>query len=502
MKKIIILFGVLFVFAANMYADIKLPAIIADHMVLKQNASAPLWGTEIPGKKLTVETGWDNKKYETTADAGGNWVVKVNTPKAGGPYKITISGSNKITLSDVLIGEVWFSSGQSNMAFRMRQDVQADVFLPKATNTQIRMFKPGRQIKQEEERNFAKNAAWSVCSPESAAELSAMSYYFAIELQEKLQVPVGIINASWGGTSIESWMPKSAIDSSPVLQNPIGRWKQWVADFEKDSIKYAAETKAYEKNKTGEAPKMPESVYMMARPHRQYSVLYNGMVAPCTPYALSGLLWYQGTSSVGWADEYELQLNTLIKTWREAFGNPDMPVIVGQLTAFKYKNEDKAFTLRQAQFNQQKLKNVYAFCSMEYGDMKDIHPTNKQPYGLRFAGLALNKVYGMKNIACAYPTFKSIRAEGNKLIITFDGGEGLYMKGDESSKYYYNAYRIAGADGKFADAKAEVKNNQLIVYSDEISEPKQVRYLYYNTSFISLFNSDNLPAFPFEAKVK
>lgn len=481
----------------SVQAELELPDIIADHMVLKQKSMVPLWGTEMPGEKIKVETSWDGREYETVANTKGEWKVMVKTPAGGGPYTIRFTGTSKIVLNDVLVGEVWLSCGQSNMAFRMRQDSQSAAMLPKATNKQIRLFRPARKIAQEETTSYgAKKTDWLVCSPENVREFSAMTYYFAEELQQKLKVPVGVINVSWGGVSIESWLAPSVIFLDEVMKKPVQRWEKWKSDYARDSVKFVADSLAFEVKRVGKKPELPQSVYMMRRPHRQYSVLYNGMVAPCLPYAISGMLWYQGTSSMEWSNEYERQLNELITSWRKAFGHPDMPVIIGQLTAFNYQHEDRAYQLRNAQLNQRKLKNTYVFCTMDHGDLKDIHPTHKQPYGLRFAGLALDKVYHLKGIASMCPSFKEMKRDGNRLIISFNDVEGLHVKGNLDGIY------IAGATGDFVKAKAQIVGSQLIVSSDEIEAPIRVHYLYHNTANIPLYNAANLPAFPFYEKLK
>lgn len=491
---------ILFTFLATLpsYTQVVLPDIISSHMVLKQKSTVPIWGMEQPGQKISILTGWDKKKYQTIADARGHWKVTVNTPAAGGPYDLTIIGKDTVNLTDVLLGEVWISSGQSNMAFRLRQDSQWKKTQLQANNPQIRLFKPARAIAQQEANSYsAKESKWEISDRESAGEFSAMTYYFAVELQKKLQVPVGIINVSWGGVSIESWLPGSALSADPVLQHSVARWKQWAATYEADSIKYVSAVREYAKTQKGSKPKLPQSMYMMRRPHRQHSVLYNGMTAPLTPFALSGMLWYQGTSSVTWSDEYELQLNALIKSWRKAFNDPNLPVIVGQLTAFTYKDEAKAYQLRDAQLRQSRLKNVYVVCNMDLGDLEDVHPTNKEPYGLRFAAMALSQVYGKKNIAAFCPTFKYIKAQDNRLFIGFDHAEGLYIKDGPMEEIY-----IAGADGKFLQAEAKIVKSELQVHHPTISQPKYVRYLYRNTTRVQLYNGDDLPAFPFSVSTE
>ncbi len=496
MKKILISLVLVFTwYNGNLKAEIQLPALISDHMVLKQKSSTPLWGTEIPRTQVTVETSWNNKKYTTTTDEQGNWMLSVQTPQAGGPYVIRFSGTNKIEIQDVWIGEVWLSSGQSNMVFEMRSDVHAEKYIPLANNPQIRLFKIEKQKNYKIMRTFPDSTTWRICTPESVKKFSAMTYYFANELQKKLNVPVGVINASWGGSPIEAWIPTAIIKSDTILQRSVTRWEGWKRSYKRDTLKYAKEEAAYQKDESLKKPELPRSMYMMKRKHRQYGVLYNGMIAPCTPYALSGILWYQGTSNVGYADEYERQLNALITSWRDTFKCQDLPVIVGQLTAYRYDPE-KAYVLREAQLNQRKLPDTYVFCSMDHGDLKDVHPTNKQPYGQRFAYLALNKVYGMKDVACMCPSLKDAKIEKGQIVISFNDGEGLYIKGDIQENLF-----IAGEDGDFVPAKAKITNGKLVVYFPKELRPTQVRYLYNNTGTVNLYNKYNLPAFPFRVSL-
>lgn len=482
--------------SGNLYAGIGLPEIIADHMVLKQKSKVPLWGTEEANTSVTVETSWDKKSYTVPANDKGEWMVYVQTPKAGGPYSITFKGKNTVKVNDVLIGEVWISAGQSNMAWRMRQDSQSKTMLAEAGNDNIRLFRVGRQVSEQASKTFAKADGWQVAGPETAREFSAMAYYMAKELETQLNVPVGIINASWGGTPIEAWMPNEALFASEILQAPVKRWNKWVEDYEQDSLLYTEKLEKYKQDKKGKEPKLPQSMYMMRRQHRKHSVLYNGMVAPCAPYALSGMFWYQGTSNVDWSDEYELQLNTLIKTWRDAFQLPDMPAIVGQLTAYKYGKIEKAYIMREAQLNQRNFPHTYVFCSIDHGELKDVHPRNKQPYGQRAAWMALNKVYGKKKVACMSPSFKSMKAEDGKLVISFHDAKGLHIKGSKLEAIY-----IAGENGEYFPAKAEVKKDCLIVSSSEVPHPVSVHYQYENNEKANLFNGDKLPAFPFRAKL-
>lgn len=495
MRKTFLLLIVLF-YVVLVKADILLPAILTDHMVLKQNSVVALWGTETPETKITITVSWDDKTYETVADKYGKWISWVKTPSAGGPYTIHFTGNNQVTVNDVLIGEVWLSSGQSNMQWIMSRDSQAETMLPQTNNSNIRLFKVGRQKSETEEDEFAEGTVWQVCSPESVANFSAMSYYFVLDLHKHLGVPVGIINASWGGTPIESWISTSTIMSDPLLQGTVKRWDVWEKDYERDYADYTQKLKIFKRGEIKIRPKKPQSVWMLERDFRKYGMLYNGMIAPCTPYTISGILWYQGTSNVGFAHEYEYQLSSLIRTWRSTFNNEKLPVIIGQLTAYKGYDLLKAYTLRMAQLNQNRMPNTYVFCTMDIGLLNDLHPPHKQPYGQRFAAMALNKVYGQKDIDCMCPQVKEVKLENSTLVISFYDGEGLYIKGEKLEDVF-----IADEDGKFFPADVKIRENKLIVSHPDISVPKTVRYLFNNTDRANLFNAADLPAFPFVVEV-
>lgn len=494
--KILHLFLLLSVLSVTVNARIKLPAIIGDNMVLKQKANVPLWGWEEPGTSVTVYTEWNKKQYTTKTDANGEWRIYVKTPFAGGPYNIRIVGENEVSLNNVLIGEVWLGSGQSNMEWTLRRDKNAAKAFEHIDNPNIRLFKVPRQVSDTPQKEFGGDSSWKICDKESAENFSAMTYYFAENLYKKLGVPIGIINASWGGTGIEAWISNSVIFSDEVLQKPADRWQHWLSVYQSDSLKYEQDKAAWRqdsiKGVQRSRPKEPQSLISINRPHRQHGVLYNGMISPCVPYALTGILWYQGTSNVNWADEYEYQLNSLITSWRKAWGLENMYALVGQLTAYDYALPDNASILRQAQLNQRKLKNTYVFCSIDLGMAKEIHPPQKIHYGERFAYLALNKVYDKKFIPFTSPILKKVDRKGNSLIISFEYADKLYIKGEKLNDIFISE------DGEnFVPANASVQDNKLIVSQEGVNRPIALKYAWNNTVNANLYNGDDLPAFPF-----
>lgn len=492
--KLSLLFVLLSIISLN--ARIKLSGIISDNMVLKQKANIPLWGWENPGTTVTVFTGWDNKRYSIKTSSYGEWKIYIKTPSAGGPYTITIEGENKLSLKNVLIGEVWLSSGQSNMEWTLRRDKDAAIAFESVDNPNIRLFKVPRQVSDFPQKEFGGDASWKICNKESAENFSAMTYYFAANLYKKLGIPIGIINASWGGTGIEAWISNQVIFSDSILQKPADRWQYWLSVYSADSLKYEQDKAAWKQDSIKgikkSRPKEPQSLVSINRPHRKHGVLYNGMISPCIPYALTGILWYQGTSNVNWANEYEYQLSSLITSWRKSWDIDNLYALVGQLTAYNYASPDNASILRQAQLNQRKLKNTYVFCSIDLGEAKEIHPPKKIQYGERFAYLALNKVYKIKNIPFTSPILKKVERKDNSLIISFEYAEGLKIKGDKLNDIFISEDGI-----NFVPADTYIHNNKLIVYKDNIKQPVAVKYAWNNTVNANLFNGNDLPAFPF-----
>ncbi|MSP85682.1 MAG: sialate O-acetylesterase, partial [Flavobacteriaceae bacterium] len=290
-------FKVFFIlFFSGTFANVTLPAVFCDNMVLQQNSKVAFWGTASPNEAISIFVSWSKKTYSIKANEAGNWKLYIPTTKASYQEQtITIKGNNTITINKILLGEVWFSSGQSNMEWVMRRVKDAKKELLESKYPNIRLFNITKKTSETPQVNFPKNCKWLPCDSISVKEFSAISYYFARELHQKLNVPIGIITASWGGTGAECWAPEENNKNSTELKNLYVRWENWDSDRKKDSISFA-EAKA-KGIKMGE----PQSLYMTSRPHRRPSVLYNGMVAPLIPYTIKGVVWYQGTSNRDWA---------------------------------------------------------------------------------------------------------------------------------------------------------------------------------------------------------
>ena len=473
------------------FAHIQLPPVISSGMVLQQKSKVAFWGYTTPGGDVAISAEWLNKEIRVKADIQGRFQTFLKTPQAGGPYRITVrKGDNQLTLEDVLIGEVWFSSGQSNMEWTLKRDMNARRELANADYPQIRLFNIPRKIAYDPLDGREGEGRWEKCDSTSASRFSAISYFFARELYHVLKVPVGMISASWGGTPAEAWTEPEQMKTSPKLAGVYDRWQKWETDFLTDSAEYAQKMHLFAG--TGKKPEEPQSVYMLKRPHRKPSALYNGMVSPIVPYTIKGVVWYQGTSNRTWAEEYFDQLQALLGGWRNVWNQKDLPFLLLQISPFNYSDAHKGSLIRENQLRVLSLRRTWICPTMDLGMLEDIHPPHKYPFGKRFANMALHNLYGRKEYPVSGPLYKGYSKQKEKIIIRFDYAQSLHFKGDK-----LNDIMIAGEDRIFVPAQAVVKENKLIVWSDEVQNPVSVRYAWENTVRANLFNAFDLPASSF-----
>jgi sialate O-acetylesterase len=456
MKKLLLPCLTAFVFLTTCFtarADVRLPAILGSHMVLQQNTEAQLWGWCTPREKIEVRTGWDTTTYRTTGTSGAKWSLRVKTPRAGGPYRITITGSNQVVLDDVLIGEVWLGSGQSNMEMSFNWGVKEyTAAMDSATNRSIRLFHIPRLTAAYPQDDT--QGRWVVCTPEEAKRFSLVAYFFGQKLQQSLHSPVGLINSSWGGTPAEVWVPADTIAAHASLKEAAARLKP--------------------------------SEYWPTTP----GATYNAMIHPVTPLTLAGVLWYQGESNVGAAANYRQLLPALITSWRAAWGK-ELPFYYVQIAPWAgYGKGDSSALLREAQTAALALPNTgMAVIHDLEDDIDELHPHNKKDVGLRLANYALAQTYGQENIAYRSPRYKSMRVEKDRIRLYFDGADkGLVSKGGSPTEFY-----IAGEDRQFVKATARIEGNTVVVWSKEVKKPLAVRYGFTNVAMPNLYSREGLP---------
>jgi sialate O-acetylesterase len=470
--------------AAHARADVKLPALISDGMVLQQGTSVPLWGWADEGEAVTVE--FQKQKLTVTAK-DGKWMVRLKPLTAGGPFTLIISGKNKIEYKNVLVGEVWICSGQSNMQWQLRQTENAEAAIAAAKYPMIRLFTAPRLEVDAPVKDV--KAEWKECSPETIAAFSAVGYYFGRDLHKSRNVPIGLINNAVGGSPAESWMNAGLLKGD-------AEYKQFIDDYSKRMEQYeSALAKNREESEKARAegrpaPRAPGRPWMPAG-------LYNGMLAPLTPYAIKGVIWYQGESNASRAYQYRRLFPAMIRNWRADWGQGDFPFLFVQLAAFgpngqKLGESDWA-ELREAQLmTLSSSPNTGMAVAIDVGTYDDIHPRNKQPVGARLALAARAIAYGEK-IVHSGPVYQSMKIEGDKAILSFKHtGGGLEARGGE-----LKGFIMAGEDKVWREAKAEIKGDRVIVSSAEVTKPVAVRYAWMKYPTCNLFNKEGLPATPF-----
>ncbi|WP_242692247.1 sialate O-acetylesterase [Aridibaculum aurantiacum] len=474
-------------------AAVKLPSIISDHMVLQQRSKVALWGWANAGEKVTINTSWNNKAYTVTADASGKWITYVSTSKAGGPYTITFKASNEVKVEDVLLGEVWLASGQSNMEFFMTKTrsssytgvLNYEQEIKAANYPAIRQIDVANKNAAEPQQDF--KGDWKVCSPQTADTFSAVAFYFAKEVHLATGFPVGIINATWGGTAAESWTRKDVLEADPDLAVTVKNYDQQVRDYPAALDKFNKALEQWKQDTTQRQPTAP------ARPNNDKAPfrLYNAMIAPLIPYTLKGVIWYQGENNAQKAYQYRKLFPAMIANWRSDFRNEKLPFYFVQISPHRSQNPE----IREAQLmTYRSVPNTGMVVTTDNGDSLDIHPRNKKLVGERLSLWALRNEYGKKNIVVSGPLYKSMKVDDNKIKISFDfTGGGLVAKdGKELAEF-----TIAGEDQKFVPAKAVIEGDKVIVWSDAVSKPVAVRFAWRNIPDPNFYNKAGLPASPF-----
>ncbi len=469
--------------AVDARADVRLPALVSDNMVLQQKTVVPIWGWAEEGEVVTVQI--QNQKV-TVITKDGKWMVRLKPLTAGGPYRLTVQGKNLIELKNVLVGEVWICSGQSNMAWQLKQTDGAEAEIAKANYPQIRLFTVPR-LETDKPVDDLK-AVWKETTPETVPTFSAVGYYFGRDLHQALRVPIGLINNAVGGSPAESWMTASALSADAEYKRFIDAYSERMAQYEQAMSRYKAEAEQAKAEKKP-APRAPGKPWMPAG-------LYNGMVAPLVPFAIQGAIWYQGESNAGRAYQYRRLFPDMIRNWRTIWGQGDFPFLFVQLAAFG-PNSDKLgesdwAELREAQTMTLKASpHTGMALAIDHGTYDDIHPRNKQPIGSRLALSARAVAYGQKIIHSG-PMLVSMEVEKEKAILSFNNAVGLEARGGE-----LKGFLIAGEDRQWRKAQARIEDNRVIVWSAEVSKPVAVRYAWAKFPECNLYNKEGLPAVPF-----
>lgn len=488
-------FWLVFLLASFAHAEVTLPVLLSDGAVLQRGQPIHFWGMASPNESVTAT--FLGHTATTTADSLGRWHIYLPPAAAGGPYEATIQGSNRILLHDILIGDVWVASGQSNMEFPMRQLKDAEQEIAAATLPKIQLLRIDRTAS---EYPFTEASAkpWTACAPESVREFSAVAYYFAREISQKEKVPLGIIESSWGGTVAEAWTSMDALTSDPGLM-PIFAVRGKMMDDRAETILQQKQEVAEIAEAKQKGLPLPEFPWHPEPDMWRPAALFNAMIAPLTAFPIRGVIWYQGESNSIIARApylYGRQFKVLIDDWRQHWGEGDLPFLYVQISNFKSTPAEDWPTIRQGQFDALSLRNTGMAVTIDIGNPDDVHPLDKLDVGHRLALIARATVYG-EHIEYSGPLFRELTREANGLRIWFDHtGTGLMMKGPSLT-----GFEVADSDGKFQPAEAHIDGDTVVVTSNTVANPVSVRYGWSNSPDCNLFNKEGLPASPFAASL-
>jgi sialate O-acetylesterase len=441
--------------SARAAADVKLAGIFGDGMVLQRDMPVRVWGSAAPGENVRVAIA--GKTASMVAGADGRWSLALDAQKAGGPHEMKISGVKEVRLRDVWFGDVWLCAGQSNMGVPLNAATDGSSEVGKLAKLDLRWFEvPNRPSMQ---RQDDLEGHWVVCRADDANRISAVAYFFASDLHAALEVPIGIVQASPGGTPAETWTDVEAMKADPALEPSLQR----------------------------------PARQMKSRP----GALFNGMIAPLAPLAIKGVAWYQGEANTGFAEQYKILFPTLIKSWRKAWSREDLPFLFVQLpnqgTPVKEPGSSDWAEIREAQAATLSLPATGMAVTIDVGDV-DLHPPRKREVGERLARIARARVYGDKKVVDRGPTFTEMKIEGDAAVLRFDHVDGGWKTAKSERP---SGFAIAGADKRFVWADARIDGDKIVVRSASVAAPVAVRYGWADNPACNLFNGEGLPAAPF-----
>jgi sialate O-acetylesterase len=503
-RSVLLSLAATFAAASLAFADVRLPSVFTDHMVLQRDKPVPVRGWADPDESVTVT--FSGQNVNTKADAAGHWQVLLQPlPANARPQVMTVKGHNTLTIRDVLVGEVWLCSGQSNMAFALRSAANAAEAIPKANHPLIRLLHAPRTIAAEPRDDLAMR--WQLCEPNTIPTFSAVGYFFGRDLFEKLNVPIGLIESDWGGTRIQAWTPLAGLEAIPQLKNDV----QWVhaqqakyQQMKKSLIPAVAawlsEAQAAEKQNRPipDPPAWPG--HPIASSQQNPTALYNGMIAPIVPFALRGTIWYQGEANVAEGSFYFYRLQGLIQGLRTVLKNPDMPFGIVQLAPYTYGGDKENLPkLWEAQSDAaRKIPHVGLAVITDHGKLHNIHPTKKEPAGHRLALWALATVYGQKGLVYSGPVYDKMEIQNGSARLHFTQTAGGLASSDGKP---LSGWTIAGADKQFVPAAATIDGDSVVVHSDKVPHPAAVRYGWDPQTPMNFTNKAALPAEPFRTDI-
>ena len=473
---------VLAAFAATLHGAVKLPSLISDHMVLQQGVPVRIWGTADAGEAVRVD--FQGQSVTAKARDNGKWEAWLRPLSAAGPLEMTV---NATTIHDVLVGEVWVGSGQSNMEFVLANANNHDEEIARASYPLIHLFHVKKIVAEQPADEVT--GSWEVCSPQSVPRFSAVEYFFGRHLHQALHVPMGLIESDWGGTPAEAWTSHPALEADPALKFALDNWERVLANYPAAKQRYDQQVEKAKADGT-RPPNPPQGPGHPNTP----AGLFNGMIAPLVPYAIRGVIWYQGEANANEANAYRYRrlFADMIQDWRNRWAEGDFPFLFVQLANFK--SNQWWPVLRESQTETLRLQNTGMALAIDVGESNDIHPKNKQDVGKRLALAALHVAYGQGG-EYSGPMFSEAVPEGGRMRVYFTHAAGMQAKGSAE----ISGFTIAGADGTFVPAEARIDGETLLVSSAQVADPVAVRYAWADDPICNLVNSAGLPAVPFRS---
>jgi sialate O-acetylesterase len=478
--------------AAPCRADVVLPSLFSDNMVLQQRSKINVWGKADPGESVTVQMGPDTA--QTTAARDGSWSVNLDGLKSGGPYDLTVYGKNSVTIHNVAIGEVWVCGGESNMEFKLIEAQNGQLEAANGDLPEVRVFTVWHDAAKEPQVDC--DGAWVVCDPITARNLSAIGFFFARELNQGMRVPIGLIQSAWSGSTAEAWTPRATLENDADLKQTLDRYTESVSNYPVAQAAYEAKLKAW---KAAGSPAGHEPLPPLApTDQRKPGELYNGMIHPLERYAIRGVLWDQGESNTSEPQAYRKLFSAMISSWRQGWDEGDFPFLYVQLSSFLARHaqptESRWAEFREAQAAAMALPKTGMAVTIDLGGPHEMHPADKQDVAHRLALIAENQVYGNTKVVDSGPVFSEMDVEDGKAILSFTHvDDGLVARNGPPLK----GFAIAGADQRFVWADAAIHGSKVILQSIEVADPVAVRYAWADSPDCSLFNQANLPTAPF-----
>ena len=486
--------GLLLIGAAAAFPAVTLPALFSDHMVLQRGLPVHLWGSAEPGETITA--GFRDETRRATADGLGLWNIYFPPGAAGGPFVLTVAGSNQIRLQDLLVGDVWVGSGQSNMEMPMKGVDHAAEEIAASTNPGIRLFQVPRKVSDYPLTDMAATS-WTLCRPDTVATFSAAAYFFGRHIQKQENVPIGLIASSWGGTPAEAWTSLPALSADASLMPVFAEWGKMMQAQPRTLLQRDRQWQATRAKAAAEGKPAPPRPWSANEGNSwQPAGLFNGMIAPLTPFPIRGVIWYQGESnaSAERAALYARLFQTLIRDWRQAWNQSDLPFFFVQLPNFKTGPNSAWPALRDAQTQALSLANTGMAITIDIGNPTNIHPTDKQDVGLRLALAAEAITYGGK-LEYSGPLYRLSVPENGALRVWFEHAANLSAKGAT-----LEGFEVAGADRKFVPAAARIEKDSVLVSNPSVAAPLYVRYGWADDPRCNLINGAGLPASPFQSQ--